>query len=139
VSGFYASTYADPGYQPDGRKRYPLNSEKRVRAAWAYINRPANAAKYTAGQVALIHTRIRGAGRRYGIEFGHARTRKLSAAQGGGGWKGLAQRSEAIRTGRWPKSPKPKPKGQKRRRLVHPNRAHKHRTASGMRSCSKRG
>ena len=26
--------YADPGYQPDGKKRYPIDSERHIRAAW---------------------------------------------------------------------------------------------------------
>jgi phage head maturation protease len=50
--------FADPGYQPDGRKRYPLASEPHIRAAWAYIHRPRNAAKYTPDQVDRIKARI---------------------------------------------------------------------------------
>lgn len=50
--------FADPGYQPDGRKRYPLDSERHIRAAWAYIHRPRNAAKYTPDQVDRIKARI---------------------------------------------------------------------------------
>jgi hypothetical protein len=62
-------TYADPGYQADGKKRYPLDSEEHCRAAWSYINMPKNAAKYTADQVKAIKGRIRSAGKKYGIEF----------------------------------------------------------------------
>jgi hypothetical protein len=36
-------TYADPGYQKDGKKRYPLDTEAHCRAAWSYINMPKNA------------------------------------------------------------------------------------------------
>ena len=32
--------YADPGYQADGKKRYPLDSEHHIRAAWAFIHMP---------------------------------------------------------------------------------------------------
>src|SRR5215831_8093109 len=32
--------YADPGYQSDGKKRYPIDTEKHIRAAWNYINKP---------------------------------------------------------------------------------------------------
>ena len=67
--------YADPGYQADKEPRYPLNTESRVRAAWGYINHPANARRYTARQRQLIHQRIQAAGRRYGIQFAHARTK----------------------------------------------------------------
>ncbi len=62
-------TYADPGHQPDGKKRYPLDSEEHCRAAWSYISMPKNAAKYTADQLAKIKARIKSAGKRYGITF----------------------------------------------------------------------
>jgi len=60
-------TYADPGYQDDNVKRYPLDSEAHCRAAWSYINMPKNAAKYTSEQVALIKGRIRAALKKYGV------------------------------------------------------------------------
>ena len=50
--------YADNGYQSDGRRRYPINSERHIRAAWSYINRPGNAGRYTAEQVKQIKTNI---------------------------------------------------------------------------------
>jgi hypothetical protein len=62
-------TYADPGYQSDGKKRYPLDSERHCRAAWSYINMPGNAAKYTPEQVKRIKGRIKAAGEKYGISF----------------------------------------------------------------------
>lgn len=67
--------FADPGYQPDGRKRYQVDTIAHIRSAWAYINRPAYARKYTREQLRLIHLRIQRAGRAKGIEFGHARRR----------------------------------------------------------------
>lgn len=63
--------YADPGYQPDRKPRYDLSTKKRIRAAWAYINRPAYARKYTREQLRLIHLRIQRAGKAKGIEFEH--------------------------------------------------------------------
>jgi peptidoglycan hydrolase-like protein with peptidoglycan-binding domain len=60
-------TYADPGYQADGKKRYLLDSEDHCRAAWSYINQPDNAAKYSAGQLAQIKSRIKAALKRYGV------------------------------------------------------------------------
>lgn len=62
-------SYADPGYQADKQKRYPLDSAEHVRAAWSYINMPKNAAQYSAAQVASIKGRIRAAGAKYGIKF----------------------------------------------------------------------
>jgi hypothetical protein len=38
--------YADPGYQADKKPRYPIDSEKHIRAAWDYINQEKNCAKY---------------------------------------------------------------------------------------------
>jgi hypothetical protein len=58
--------YADPGYQPDKKKRYPLDTETHIRAAWSYINKAKNAAKYTSSQLASIKGKIRSAMRRLG-------------------------------------------------------------------------
>lgn len=61
--------YADPGYQDDGERRYPLDSEEHCKAAWSYINQVDNAAKYSPAELARIKRRIKAAGRRYGIQF----------------------------------------------------------------------
>jgi HK97 family phage prohead protease len=50
--------YADPGFQADGKKRYPLDSERHVRAAWAFIHMASNAVRYTAGELQQIRSRI---------------------------------------------------------------------------------
>jgi HK97 family phage prohead protease len=60
--------YADPGYQADGKKRYPLDSEEHCRAAWSYINQEDNAAKYSSEELAHIKGRIRAALKRYGVQ-----------------------------------------------------------------------
>ena len=60
--------YADPGYR-DGTKRYPIDSEEHVRAAWSYINQEQNAAKYDSKELAMIKDRIRKAAKKYGIEI----------------------------------------------------------------------
>jgi phage head maturation protease len=62
-------TYADPGYQKDGKARYPLDSEEHCRAAWSFIHQPDNAALYTAKQLRKIEDRIRTAGKDYGVDF----------------------------------------------------------------------
>ena len=61
-------TYADPGYQSDGTKRYPLDTPAHVRAAWSYINMPKNAGKYSSSQAAAIKSRIRAAMKRIGAD-----------------------------------------------------------------------
>jgi hypothetical protein len=53
-----AITYADPGYQPDGKRRYPIDSDRHIRAAWSYINKPENAARYTADQLKRVRDKI---------------------------------------------------------------------------------
>ena len=50
--------YADPGYQEDGKKRYPIDTEAHIRAAWSYIHQKKNADEYTAEQLAAIKRRI---------------------------------------------------------------------------------
>jgi phage head maturation protease len=50
--------YADPGYQSDKKKRYPLDSGKHIRAAWNYIHKPKNAGKYAADEVKRIKAKI---------------------------------------------------------------------------------
>lgn len=51
-------SYADPGYQKDGKPRYPIDTEKHIRAAWSYINQEANCTKYTADQCSTIKRRV---------------------------------------------------------------------------------
>lgn len=50
--------YADPGLQSDGKKRYPIDSEKHIRAAWNYINKPKNAKKYSAADLDKVKAKI---------------------------------------------------------------------------------
>jgi hypothetical protein len=59
-------TYADPGYQADGKKRYPLDTEAHIRAAWSYINVPDNAKAYSSTQVASIKAKIQAAMKKIG-------------------------------------------------------------------------
>jgi hypothetical protein len=56
--------YADPGHQSDGKKRYPLDTEKHVRAAWSYIHMPKNASKYKSNQLASVKSKIAAAFKR---------------------------------------------------------------------------
>jgi hypothetical protein len=62
-------SYADPGYQGDKKKRYPIDTPEHIRAAWSYINQKGNAGKYTGPQVASIKKRIAAAAEKAGIEI----------------------------------------------------------------------
>jgi len=61
--------YADPGYQADKKKRYPINTEAHVRAAWSYINQGNNASQYSAAQLKRIKGRIKSAAKKYNIDI----------------------------------------------------------------------
>src|SRR5258708_10158943 len=63
------SKYGDVEYADPVNKKYPLDSETHVRAAWSYINMPKNAAKYASSDVATMKGRIKAAGKKYGIDF----------------------------------------------------------------------
>ena len=73
-------SYADPGYQADKKKRYPVDTAGHARSAWAYINKAKNAAKYTADQVTLIKGKIKAAAKKFGIKIAVAT--QQSALQG---------------------------------------------------------
>lgn len=50
--------YADNGLQPDGKKRYPIDTPAHIRSAWNYIHKPHNASQYTPSQVSSIKSKI---------------------------------------------------------------------------------
>ena len=50
--------YADPGYQSDKKKRYPIDELKHIKAAKVYIMRDKNSVKYTPEQLEDIKKRI---------------------------------------------------------------------------------
>ena len=60
--------YADPGYQSDKQKRYPIDTAKHVRAAWSYINQPKNAEAYSTAQLKRIKSKIKSAAKKFGVE-----------------------------------------------------------------------
>ena len=61
--------YADPGYQKDKKKRYPIDTAAHVRAAWSYINQKDNAGQYSSAQLARVKSRIKSAAKKFGIEI----------------------------------------------------------------------
>jgi HK97 family phage prohead protease len=60
--------YADPGYQKDGKKRYPLDTKKHAQAAWSYVNQADNASVYNSEQLAAIKGRIKSALKKFGVD-----------------------------------------------------------------------
>jgi hypothetical protein len=60
--------YADPGYR-EGRKRYPLDTEARVRAAISYLSMPKNYGEYSEDQLESMWAKIRKAAKKYDIEM----------------------------------------------------------------------
>jgi len=67
--------YADPGYQADGKKRYPIDTEEHCKAAWSYINQASNASKYSPEHLAAIKGRIKSAAKKFGIEIADSGSR----------------------------------------------------------------
>ena len=64
--------YADPGYQKDRQKRYPLDTKRHAQAAWAYINQGDNTKPYTASQLKRVKGRIRKALKGFGVTTSEA-------------------------------------------------------------------
>ncbi len=50
--------YADPGHREDKKKRYPIDTEEHIRAAWNYIHKPKNAKKYSSEDLASVKAKI---------------------------------------------------------------------------------
>ncbi|HEU5041706.1 MAG TPA: DUF6582 domain-containing protein [Gemmatimonadales bacterium] len=51
--------YGDVEFADPVNRKYPIDTPGRIKAAWAYIHQPSNAAKYTAAEVRTIQSRIR--------------------------------------------------------------------------------
>lgn len=56
------TTFADPV-----NKKYPIDTPGRIKAAWAYIHQPRNAAKYAAEERRTIIGRIRKAAKAHRV------------------------------------------------------------------------
>jgi len=50
--------YGDVKFADEKNKKYPIDTEAHIRAAWNYINKGKNAAKYSAEEVAAIKRKI---------------------------------------------------------------------------------
>lgn len=71
-------TYADPGYQKDGKKRYPLDTKAHAKAAWSYINQADNASAYNSEQLASIKTKIKAALKKFGVDVSEENETQLA-------------------------------------------------------------
>jgi HK97 family phage prohead protease len=74
-------TYGDPGYQPDKKARYPLDTEEHVHAALSYFGQAKNREPYTAAQVQAILSRIHAAAKKLGIKVSDAPSSPRAAQQ----------------------------------------------------------
>jgi hypothetical protein len=59
--------YGDTRFADPTNKKYPIDTPGRIKAAWAYIHQPSNAAKYTAGERRTIRSRIQKAAKARGV------------------------------------------------------------------------
>lgn len=88
--------YADPGYQEDKKKRYPIDTEAHIRAAWNYINKEKNQEQYTSSQVASIKRRIIAAWKKKIDKDGPPSAQKEKVAKGVYNVAQFAQALEAL-------------------------------------------
>ncbi|MCT1458505.1 hypothetical protein M3G03_02930 [Aestuariimicrobium sp. p3-SID1156] len=61
--------YGDVEFADPVNNKYPIDTEEHVRAAWSYINKESNAAKYTKDEVRRIKDRIKKAARKHDVEI----------------------------------------------------------------------
>ena len=61
--------YGEVEFADPVNNKYPIDSEKHVRAAWSYINQEDNAAKYDADDLKTVRKRIIQAAKNYDIEI----------------------------------------------------------------------
>ncbi len=69
--------YGDVKYADETNKKYPIDTDKHIRAAHSYINHPDNAAKYTNDDVKMIKRRIDEAAKQHGIDISNEVSVKL--------------------------------------------------------------
>ena len=61
--------YGNVAFADTVNNKYPIDTEEHVRAAWAYINQPKNAAEYTPEDAELIRKHIKAAAKKFGIKI----------------------------------------------------------------------
>ena len=73
--------YADPGYQSDKKKRYPVDTAAHAKAAWSYINKDSNASKYSSDDLAKVKKKIMAACKKFGIEISNGKGARDNGAR----------------------------------------------------------
>lgn len=61
--------YGDVEFADPVNKKYPIDTDEHIRAAWSYINHKDNAAKYDSDEVKSIKNRIKRAAKTHDIEI----------------------------------------------------------------------
>jgi hypothetical protein len=61
--------YGEVAFADPTNKKYPIDTEEHVRAAWSYIHQQRNADEYSPQDLKEIKNRIQQAGKKYGIDF----------------------------------------------------------------------
>jgi Family of unknown function (DUF6582) len=61
--------YGNVTFADSVHHKYPLDTEKHIRVAWAFIHQKSHASKYTKREREVIILRIRGAAKSHGIQF----------------------------------------------------------------------
>ncbi len=61
--------YGDVKFADPRNKKYPIDTEEHIRAAWSYINHKDNAAKYSKDDAETIKGRIKRAAKEHDIEI----------------------------------------------------------------------
>ncbi|MEO7718914.1 MAG: DUF6582 domain-containing protein [Capsulimonas sp.] len=61
--------YGDVEFAYPKNHKYPIDTEKHIRAAWGYIHHKDNAGKYDAEEVETIKGRIKLAAKKKGVEI----------------------------------------------------------------------
>lgn len=73
--------YGDVKYADPKNGKYPVDTKKHVKAAWAYINKPKNAAVYPLNGVTLasVKSAIRSAAKKFGVSISEEDSLDLAA------------------------------------------------------------
>jgi len=59
--------YADPGYKPDKKQRFQLDTKAHVKSALSLVAMPSNQKGYSASQLASVKSKIKAAAKKFGI------------------------------------------------------------------------
>lgn len=60
--------YGSVAFADEKNRKYPIDSERHVRAALSYFSMPKNRAKYSPADASAIMGRIKSAAKKYGIQ-----------------------------------------------------------------------